>query len=62
MDKARTCIVVVTAWLSFLAALWLFLLRIVSWEAPVAMLVVVVFVFGFNSVGYAPPDRYNPKD
>ncbi len=45
MEKARTLIVTSTAWLSFLAALWLLFLGVVKWQAPVIFFFVVVFVF-----------------
>lgn len=45
MDKARTLIVTTTAWLSFLAALWLLFFGIVKWQAPVLFLFVAIFVF-----------------
>jgi hypothetical protein len=45
MEKARTLIVTVTAWLSFLAALWLFIFRLVPWHAPTIMSGLVVIVF-----------------
>ena len=46
MEKARTLIVTITAWLSFLAALWLFLFAVLPWHAPVIMFATVVTVFG----------------
>lgn len=50
MEKARTLIVTTTAWLSFLAALWTYFFRILPWQAPFAMGIVVVVVFGLAAV------------
>jgi hypothetical protein len=46
MEKARTLIVTVTAWLSFLASLWLLFLNLIPWEAVVTFGVLAVLVFG----------------
>lgn len=54
MEKARTLIVTMTAWLSFLAALWLFFFDIVPWHVPVLTLAVTIFVFGLAAV---PPKK-----
>lgn len=50
MEKARTLIVTVTAWLSFLTAVWLFLFRMVSWQTPVIMFAIMFVAFGLASV------------
>ena len=46
MEKARTLVVTLTAWLSFLAALWLYSFKLVPWQIPLLMFGVMAFVFG----------------
>lgn len=51
MEKARTLVVTLTAWLSFLAALWLFFFKVLDWQVPIITVLVVVITFGFAAAG-----------
>lgn len=51
MNKIREDIIVLTTWLSFIAAIWLWLFRIIEWDGPVMFLVVVIMVLVSQSKG-----------
>jgi hypothetical protein len=50
MDKARTLIVTATAWLSFLANLWLVFFNVLNPWTLIASALLVIIAFGFAAV------------
>lgn len=44
MEKIRGDVVVLTTWLSFIVAIWLWLFRIIGWHGPIIFLILVIVI------------------